>query len=272
MVGNDKLAGQIAGLDKYKHGKLVEFLSSTFKCVELGGKQVIQTPDGEFIEYVLMDEQYFIDNWLAQFAVGVSGNANYFNHEQWSKYTLQFTKGVIVVNKDKLPTLIIRKFIDMDLSFQQQHLVDQYVRPAANAKFIPDAQEVDAIVNNVAQAIEQITSQNPEYDTLTAMIPMEYYLAHGVDPLVVKQVIWIRDNYLYKGEPITPDSEVLKRIEEILYKNSRGETITAEDKELVEEVTEGNFIFNTDTNKVGDKVSNNNSSQEDDDNFDPFAG
>lgn len=271
MVGNDNLSSQLAGLDKYKHGKLVEFLSTTFKSVELGGKQVIQTPDGEFIEYVLMDEQYFLDNWLVQFAVGVTGNANYFNHEQWSKYTQQFTKGVIVINKDKLPTLIIRKFIDMDLSFQQQHLVDNYVRPAANAKFIPDEQEVDAIVTNVAMAIEQITAQNPDYDTLTAMIPMEYYLAHGVDPLVVKQVIWIRDNYTYQGEAIAPDSEVLARIEEILYKNARGELISFNDKEFVEEVTNGEFIFNTEPNKVGDKVSNQKSSQEDEGEFDPYG-
>lgn len=258
---------KFANLDKYKHGELIDLITNNFKVVEIGGKQVIQTPDGDFIEYVLMEERFFLDNWLAQFAIGLTGNKNYFNHEQWSKYTEQFTKGVIVINDNKDVVLVIRKFIDMDLNYAQQHVVDDIVRKGSGAKYVPDPMEVDQILNSVAQGISEATSQNPDYDTLTALIPMEYYLAHDVDPNVLKQVIWIRDNYTYKDEPIDPEGDILPRIEAILYKNARDEFVSNEEKALVEEITNGEFIFNSGSNKVDDKVSH--MSQEDD--FDPLA-
>lgn len=237
------------GIDKAKHGKLLEFLGS-IKTVQLAGKDIIQTPGGEFIEYVFMDEQYFIDNWLAQFAIGNVAGKNYFDQDGWNRLTDGYTKGVIVLNQDKDPTLLIRKFIDMDLNPNQQAYFDQYTRTASHAAHIPNKDEVDSIMASLADILSQAAAQNPDYDTLTAMIPYEYYLSKGIDPTVMKQVIYIRDHYTYKGEPIDPTGPLIAQIETILYKNARGEAIQKEEVVLINEVTNNEFEFNDTVNKV----------------------
>lgn len=242
-------------LDKFAHGKLKDLIENSFRIANIDGKQVIQSLDGEFIEYTLMDEDYFVNNWLAQFAVGMTGKVNYFNQQLWAEYTQQFTKGVIVLNKEMNPTLIIRKFIDMDLSINQQHHMDHQARIASNAANIPNKEEVDQMLITMAQAVEAIAEQNPDYDTLTAMIPMDYYLEHGINPFAAKQAIWIRDNYTYKGEPLTGDSEVMEQISNILYRNAMNLPVTDEEKALISEITEDQFIFNSGPNTVEENVS-----------------
>lgn len=254
------------GIDKASHGKLVDLLQSV-KTMEINGKTVIQTPDGEFIEYVLMEEQYFIDNWLSQFAIGNVGGRNYFNQDGWNKITDGYTKGVIVLNEEQDPTLIIRKFIDMDLNVNQQAIFDHYTRNASHAANIPDKNEVDQIMMSLSEILSKTAEQNPDYDTLTALIPYEYYLAHGIDPTVLKQVIYIRDNYKYKGAAIDPDGELIQRIEAILYKNARGELIAKEDIELINEITQNQFEFNESANTV----ETNNSQPALEEKFDPFS-
>lgn len=258
-------------LDKAKHGKLIDFLNSTFRSHEVGGRNIIQTNEGEFLEYVLMEERYFLDNWLVQFAIGQPGETNYFNHQAWSDMTQGFTKGVIILNEDQQPTLIIRKFIDMDLGINAQAYLDHYARQASFAQYIPEKAEADDIINKFAEVTVAVTGQNPDYDTLTAMIPYEYYLRHGVDPTVVKQVIHIRDNFRYKGEPITEESEVLPKIEEILYKNARNEKLTKAEKDLIIEITNDGFIFNDDTNNVDTKVQGNQQEEIPEDEYDPLV-
>lgn len=259
----------VQNLEKSKHGKLIDFLNTSFRSHEVGGKNIIQTQDGEFLEYVLMDEQYFVDNWLSQFALGHVGDRNYFNHQGWSDMTLGFTKGVIVLNSDQQPTLIIRKFIDMDLSINAQHIVDDLARKYSFMQYNHNKEEVDAAISHFADVTVAVAEQNPEYDTLTAMIPYEYYLRHNVDPTVMKQVVHIRDNFQYKGEPIDEGSEILEQVEAILYKNARGDKITETEKKLIVEITEDQFIFNQDTNNVDKKSSTTQAEPEQD--YDPMA-
>lgn len=254
------------GIDKSNHGKLVDLLQSV-KTMEINGKTVIQTPDGEFIEYVLMEEQYFVDNWLSQFAIGNVGGRNYFNQDGWNKITDGYTKGVIVLNEEQDPVLIIRKFIDMDLNVNQQAIFDHYTRNASHAANIPDKNEVDQIMMSLSEILSKTAEQNPDYDTLTALVPYEYYLAHGIDPTVLKQVIYIRDNYKYKGAAIDPDGELIQQVETILYKNARGERIAKEEVELINEITQNQFEFNQSVNTV----ETNNSQPAEEEKFDPFS-
>lgn len=242
------------GIDKSKHSKLLDLLGS-LKSIELNGKEVIQLPDGEFVEYVLMEEQYFLDNWLAQFALGNVNGKNYFDQEGWNRLTDGYTKGVIVINQDKQPTVLIRKFIDMDLNPNQQAYFDHYTRNASHAAHIPNKDEVDSIMSSLADILSSAAAQNPEYDTLTALIPLEYYHSKGIDPQVMKQTIYIRDNFLYKGEPIDPTGPLIAQVESILYKNARGEKIHKEEIALINEITDNQFEFNDASNKVDTKLS-----------------
>lgn len=247
---------EFTGIDAQKHGELLDMLRD-LRSMDIGGHKVMQLPDGEFVEHVLMDEEYFIANWLPLFAIGMVNGKNYFNQDSWNVLTDGYTKGVIVLNKEKEPVLVIRKFIDMDLGINHKNYLDQVTRQAAHAANIPDKADVDSIVNNVATIIEQVTSQNEEWDTLTMMIPWQYYLDHGINPYVSKQVVYIRDTFSYKGvkmnHPINGD--LLDQVTDILLRNSRSEKITPAEKALVNEITQNTFIFNGEANKVEDQSS-----------------
>jgi hypothetical protein len=256
-------------IDQQKHGKLLEFLRSV-RAMEISGKKIIQLPDGEFAEYILMEEEYFVQNWLTQFAIGFINDKNYFNQDAWFRMTDGYTKGAIILNEDKEPVLVIRKFIDMDMSVNNQSYLEYYVRTmGANAKFNPNKAEVDATLNELTNIVEKLTEQNPEYDTLTMMIPHEYYQRHGVNPAALKQFIYLRDTATYQGLPINGNDQLLDQLESIINRNATGQTLSFNEKKLISEVTASTgheFKFNDGSNTVETKTSS-----EPDKEFDPLA-
>jgi hypothetical protein len=250
--------------DHYKLAKLLKGINS----VVIDGKQVIQTAQGEFLEYVLMDEEYFVDTWLIQFAMGNVNGVNYFNQEGWNALTDGYQKGVIVLNKDQQPVVVIRKFTDPDLSVSAQHIVNEKTRMAAQAKFLQPSDQ-DKVIDGLAQILTHVTQQNPEYDTLTMMIREDYYLSKGINPFVVKQVIYTRDTYSYKGIPMKEpeNAELLAEVEDIYYRVSRNEKITQAERNLINEITNGEFLFNQTENTV----ATNNSQPVEEKPYDPFS-
>lgn len=254
-------------IDQNKHGKMLEFLQS-IKTVEIAGKNIIQLPDGEFAEYVLMEEEYFVNNWLAQFAIGFVGGKNYFDQASWFKLTDAFTKGVIVLNEDKEPVLVIRKFTDIDMSANNMSHLEYHVRKiGANAKFNPNKAEVDQALGSLTDIIQKLTAQNKDYDTLTMMIPWEYYISKGVNFYIMKQLVYIRDNFSYKGVPVNGNDKLLDQIEDILKRNALNEPVHAKEKELINEITGNTFIFNTGGNVVETKDTPSEPEKE----FDPLS-
>lgn len=242
-------------IDKIKHGKMLEFLQS-IKSVEIAGKNVIQLPDGEFAEYVLMEEEYFVNNWLSQFAIGFVNGVNYFDQEGWFRLTDAFTKGVIVLNADKEPVLLIRKFTDIDMSSNNRSYLEYHVNKiGANAKFNPNKAEVDQALGTLTEIVEKLTEQNADYDTLTMMIPWEYYLSKGVNFYIMKQLVYIRDTFSYKGVPVKGNDELLTQIEDILKRNALKQPILIREKELIAEITGNTFIFYDGPNSVETKDS-----------------
>lgn len=249
-------------VDKVKHGKMLEFLQS-IKSVEIAGKNVIQLPDGEFAEYVLMEEEYFVNNWLSQFAIGFVNGVNYFNQSEWYRLTDAFTKGVIVLNEDKEPVLLIRKFTDIDMSPNSRSYLEYHVNKiGANAKFNPNKAEVDQALGTLTEIVQKLTEQNQDYDTLTMMIPWEYYISKGVNFYIMKQLIYIRDNFNYKGVPVNGNEELLIQIEDILKRNALKEPIYTKERELIHEITNGTFIFYDGEHVVETKDSSSASQKE----------
>lgn len=249
------------GIDKAKHGKLIGFLENSFASAMVGGKKVIQTLDGEFIDYVIMEEEFFVDNWLMQFAIGSVNDINYFNHNEWSRITDAFTKGVIVINEDQQPVCLVRKFIDMDLNANQEYHLQNAARHGSQAKFVPESMEADQIIQKFAQDVDIITSQNPDYDTLTAMIPIEYYQRHGIEPEAAKNVMYIREHYN------CPEDD-LDRVKDIMYRVVRNESVSKEDQAFICKITNNEFNFNSGDNKVDTKVQQTAELPAD---FDPLA-
>lgn len=232
----------LENIDQMDHGKLIEFLTGSFKYAVVGGHRVIQTPDGLFVEHVLMEEDYFVNNWLVQFAIHQVGDKNYFNMEEWSTLTDGFTKGVIIINEQKEPVLLIRKFTDMGLSqegVEKLNFCGAYASHANHA----EEQERDELVKQFALQVKSIT-QNDEVDnTITGMIPTWYYHKHNVDPKTLQQVIYIRDNFKFADQPIDPDGDIIKKVEKILFTWNTENKVTDNDKTFILEVTDHQFNF-----------------------------
>ncbi|WNV45875.1 hypothetical protein [Aeromonas phage AerS_266] len=232
----------LENIDQMDHGKLIEFLTGSFKYATVGGQRVIQTPDGLFVEHVLMEEDYFVNNWLVQFAIHQVGDKNYFNMEEWSVLTDGFTKGVIVINEQKEPVLLIRKFTDMGLSQQgteQLNFCGSYASHANHAQ----EQERDELVKQFALQVKSITENDETDNTITGMIPLWYYRKHNVDPKTLQQVIYIRDNFKFANQPIDPDGDIIKKVEKILFTWNTENTVTNSDKAFVLEITDHQFNF-----------------------------
>lgn len=264
-------------IDAVEHGALLDLINNSFRAADIGPHNVIQSLDGEFIDFVLMDENYFVDNWLVQFAIGHVGEKNYFDHHGWSKLTQAFTKGVIVLDANKEPVLVIKKFVDLNLNDEQKAHLYEHSRNAAFASTAGDDSIKDEIIKELSGTIGYICNTNMSVangaDRLSTMIPYDYYISKGIDPIVMKQVIYLRDTYSYNGEPLTEQEEVMKEVERIMKSNQKCEPISKQDRELIMTITEGDFIFHDEGNELEPTSQTDSSKKEkpEESEFDPLA-
>lgn len=248
-----------------QHGALHQFVTETYKSVELDGNEIIQTPDGQFLEYNLMEEDYFVENWLAQFAIGNVGGRSYFDNNGWAEMTQQFTKGIIVVDKEGDPVLVIPKFAQANLPSDAKDVLDRIAREAGVAQLVPDEGEKSRIINRFAEQTKFIgeTANKHVAVTLTDMIPAEFYKRFGVNPTVMKQVIFIRDKYRVSDEEIEGIETILKRWDE-------EKIVSLKDRQYITGLTKGEFIFDESDHMVEPVVDRQND-EVDEEPFDPFA-
>ena len=237
-----------------EHGELLELMTNNFNHMLIDGHHVIQTDDGEFVEHVLMDEEYFVQNWLAQFAIARVGERNYFDMETWNAITDGFTKGVIILDADKNPQFVIAKFTDMHMSPTDRFVMAHAAAKAGNGKFIPDLGERGKLTQEFSQDIAQILTAN-EAPTIPEMIPEWFYQKHKVDRVTMAQVTFIRDNYQYAGQWLDPDGDILKKVEKVLGSWNQNRIASEEDKKFVIDLTGGVFNFDYTGNKVEAQIA-----------------
>lgn len=233
----------------HEHGELLELMTNNFKYAIIDGHQVFQTDDGEFVEHVLMDEQYFVENWIAQFAIARVGERNYFDMESWNTITDGFTKGVIILDENKQPLFVITKFTDMGLNPIERATMTSCAGKAGNGKFIPDLAERGRMTHTFSEELNVILNSR-EGLTIPEMVPQWFYKKHNVDPLTMSQVTFIRDNFLYAGQPLDPDGDILIKVQRVLSKWNNEKVISDDDRKFILDVTGGTFNFDYEVNKV----------------------
>lgn len=231
------------------HGELLELMTNNFKYAVIDGHQVFQTDDGEFVEHILMDEQYFVDNWLAQFAIARVGERNYFDMEAWNTLTDGFTKGVIVLTENKQPLFVITKFTDMGLNPTERVYMAGSAGKAGNGKFVPDLSERGRLTQTFSEELSVILGSR-EGLTIPEMVPEWFYRKHNVDRLTMSQVTFIRDNFLYAGQPLEPDGDLLIKAQSILSKWNNERVASPDDRKFIIDLTEGAFNFDYEVNTV----------------------
>lgn len=260
--GLDELQGMEDDLD---HGKLVELATKSIKIAELDGQELIQTPDGQFLEHLFMDEDYFVNNWLAQFALGTVGGRSYFDFEGWGNLTAMFTKSIVVVDAEKNPMLVIPKFSTAMIPEEGKAFLERFATEAGNAKNAVEESEKDRIIKEFAVKVKKIGEISDQVMPvgLTAMIPDHYYARFDVNPVVMQQVIYLRDVY-------KPEDKHLDRAETILKTWNKDKIVTQVDREFMYTLTNGDFIFDDGVNTVEQNVQGEQHVPEQEE-FDPFA-
>lgn len=223
------------------HGKLIQSLEQA-NIYDIGGIPVVQDKvSGELLDFVLMDETYFKDNWLAMFAIGCVNGINYFDMKSWYDLTDQFTSGVIVIDQHThIPVFAIPKFIEPLYQPATREMISRLTRMAseANVQTNPAAQE--ATVSELAMLIKELSeNEGYKYEGVTGRIPPEVYAYYGVNPKVMKAMIFIRDCY----RTLTPDMPIWNTVEAILKKHYAHQSVTYEEKKIIWQLTEQEFDF-----------------------------
>lgn len=246
-ISDVKIAGEIKGLltDEYDHSNLINFVDDDLTTYVINGHTVVKdNRTGEFIDYVLMSDQYFYSNWVAQFAIGVVGGKNYFNITAWSDITEQLTKGVMIVNEETKKLLfIIPKFIDPVYSPEARAVVDELLRIANNVQFQKDSREQHNTISALSQNLNDIADNDVPNLGLTGLIPPVIYELYNINPKAMKAVIYIRDHY---GK--INDDPTFDRLNQVLKRYFDGDPISSDEKQFVGSLCNNEFIFDDSVN------------------------
>lgn len=227
--------------DPFSHGKLIDLVDNLIEIYKIDGRTVIRSKEEDaFLDYVLMSDQYFYDNWISQFAIGEVAGKNYFDMSTWSELTEQFTKGVIVVHEETKQFLfLIPKFIEPIYDDNSRALIERLCGLASHAKFQTQAYEQNKTIEAFAQYMVQTAENAEKHEGVTSMIPAPIYAFFNVNPKVMKAVIYIRDFY----GTITSGSAEMDKLTEILRKHFEGEEVTKAEKDFVWGLTNHDFVF-----------------------------
>lgn len=234
--------------DKFNHGKLIELIDGGFETYKVDGHTLVRSKsDDEFIDYILMGDQYFYNNWITQFALGEIAGRNYFDMGTWSDLTEKLTKGVIVVHEETKQFLfLIPKFIEPQYSENARSIIDRLCTIASNAKFQQGEQQAET-VNTFAQQLMYVTEKDVPNEGLTGLIPAAIYEFYDIVPKAMKAVIYIRDHY----RTITEDDDRMDKLTAILKNHFRGKLVSDADKKFVLELTNGEFNFDDGVDRTG---------------------
>lgn len=235
----DSIAETLA--DPFDHGKLIDMVDNMIEIYKIDGRTVIRSKtEGEFLDYILMGDQYFYDNWITQFAIGEVAGKNYFDMTTWSNLTEQFTKGVIVVHEETKQFLfLIPKFIEPIYDENNKFLIERLCGLASHAKFQTQIYEQNKTIETFAKCMQDISKNAAKHQGVTSLIPAPIYAFFNINPKVMKAVIYIRDQY----KTIQSGTTEMDKLTAILKKHFENEPVSLDEKQFVWDLTEHDFVF-----------------------------
>lgn len=230
---------EITREDARKHGKLVDG-TRNISGLKVDGVFLLQDEDSEeSLTHVLMSENYFVDNWLTQFAIDKVNGVNYFDINTWSDITDNLTKAVLVVDDtpQKNILFLIPKFTEMRVSDEGRALIERYVNFSAQVKNLKP-EEIEPVVLELSVIIDSVMNAERTNTGLTGLIPDFMYERYGIVPKSMKAMIYIRDTF-----NLEPDTEVFHKVSEVLNRYFTNKPISLDEKNLVLKVTNNQFNF-----------------------------
>lgn len=228
-------------VDPFSHGKLIDMVDNLIEIYKIDGRTVIRSKtEDAFLDYILMSDQYFYENWITQFAIGEVAGKNYFDMTTWSQLTEQFTKGVIVVHEETKQFLfLIPKFIEPIYNENNHYLIERLCGLASHAKFQTQIYEQNKTIETFAKCMVEISEKAEKHQGVTSLIPAPIYAFFNINPKVMKAVIYIRDFY----KTVQSGTLEIDKLTEILRKHFENEPVTEAEKTFVWGLTENDFVF-----------------------------
>lgn len=218
------------------------------------------------IEWQLKESE-FVKNWLLQFALGNDTGVNYFNISEWGKHTNN-GQGLVEVlsddEKDGAPVslFIIAPLMAANMTAQDYQLIRQAILMINNN--MVDEQQTRIVDSNKPIADELATLIDSKRTPIPHQVPDWFYKKHGIVPLVEQQCFFIRD-IINKDKPYS--HETYYRLRDILYKKFNKETISADEKIFVNEISRNNI----DWEDVKENEGGNSTTSSTDDGYDPLS-
>lgn len=226
--------------DKDDHDELLQLVDEKVISYSADGRIIsFSVGENQFIDYVIMGDEYFYHNWLTQFAIGTVAGRNYFDMTTWSEITDKFTKGVIVVHEQTKDFLfLIPKFIEPNYDATAMAVITRLSRKAGNGKN-QSKENATKTVSVFAKLFTEITNRQKAHDGVTDLVPDRIYKMFNVNPKVLKDVIYIRDHFKTIGTSDEAGDEATR----IITKNYNGEKVTQKEKEFIWSLTNNQYIF-----------------------------
>jgi hypothetical protein len=187
-------------------------------------------------------EKEFVEKWLMGFALGNQYGINYFRADEWFAFSGNGTRAVMVVDDNHKPLLVIAPMIQHKLSqreFKILRAASMYIQQS-NADTMR-ANDPNANLG-VAKKLAEVLKDTKRI-TLPDMITPEFYEKHGIIPEVEQQVYYIKDK-INEGRAKIDD---ITKVRHMLYANHKGQALTKEEREFLDVLSKGMFVFNEKT-------------------------
>lgn len=206
---------------------------------KVDGKLVLSNGEIPINVETVMYEKEFVKHWLMGFALGNYHGINYFDKEKWFEVSANGVRSVMVVDENHQPVLLIPPLISHNLK-------DEEFKALRAASLMIQHSASDTMRKSDPNANHQVALDiqkklvNTKRLTLTDLVNPEFFKKYSIDPEVEQQVYYIKDNINNNKIAI----EDINKLRVILYKNSKKETLTDEEKEHVKVLSRDTFELN----------------------------
>ena len=203
----------------------------------MDGKLMLGDGDMPFNVAAVLREKDFVKDWLMGFALGNSLGINYFNVQEWHKMSNRGTQSVLVVDDNDQPVVLVRPLISHNMTphdFELMRAVSRHIQQVqadtTRSKDPNASMRVAGLVKEHLQAKRL---------TITELVSEEFYAKHKIVPEVEQKVYYIKDVIRRGDAPI----EDITRSREILYRDHRKETVTADEYRFLHDLSKGEFVI-----------------------------
>lgn len=207
------------------------------QVINVDGKLMLGNDDMPFNVAAVLREADFVKEWLMGFALGNDLGVNYFNAPKWHTMSNRGTQSVLVVDDNDQPVLLVKPLIAHNMTphdFEMMRAVSRHIQQV-------QADTTRSQDPNASMGVASMVKKHLQAErlTITELVSAEFYTKYGIIPEVERKVYYIKD-FIRRGK--APIEDITKS-RDILYRDHRGELVSAEEYKFLAELSLNQFII-----------------------------